>query len=340
MNELKKIMASLKKGDYKSVYFLMGEEPFYIDYISNFLIKNVIPDEEKDFNQVVVYGKDIEISELMLQARQYPFMGDRKLLVVREAQEIRKNIEQFADYLKSIQPTTIVVIDYKYKKLDKRKALYKALTKSPDVEIFESKKIRDYQIEGWIKDYVTGHKMQIEPKALSMMAEYLGNDLSKIVNEIDKLRIVLKDQNLITADAIEENIGISKDYNNFEFVTAIANRNEVKAFDIAKNFTFNTKEKPLVVTLGMLYNFFSRLLQYHGIIHKNKGASIQEIAQHIKVPEFGMRDYQVAVKNYPMRKVSGIIEAIRIIDLKSKGVNANAMSHDDLLKEMLIKIFR
>lgn len=340
MNELKKIIASLKKRDYKPVYFLMGEEPFYIDYISNFMINHVIPDDEKDFNQIIVYGKDIEINELMSQARQYPFMGERILLVVREAQELHRTIEQFADYLKSIQPTTTVVIGYKYKTLDKRKALYKALAKSSDVVIFESKKIKDYHIDGWVKSYVSDQKLLIEPKAVAMLVEFLGNDLSKIVNEIDKLRIVLKDQNLITADAIEEHIGISKEYNNFEFISAIAQRNEVKAFDIAKNFALNTKNNPMVVTVALLYNFFSRLLQYHGLIHKNKGVALSEIAKHIGVPEFGMKDYQFAVKNYPMRKVSHIIEAIRIIDLKSKGVNAVAMPHDDLLKELLIKIFR
>lgn len=340
MNELKKIIASLNKKDYKPVYFLMGEEPFYIDYISNFMINHVIPEDEKDFNQVIVYGKDIEVNELISQARQYPFMGERILLVVREAQELHKSIELFADYLKFIQPTTTVVIGYKYKTLDKRKALYKALSKSPDVVIFESKKIKDYQIDGWINSYVSDHNLQIEPKAVAMLSEFLGNDLSKIVNEIDKLKIVLKNQNTITADAIEEHIGISKEYNNFEFISTIAQRNEVKAFDIAKNFALNTKNNPLVVTIAILYNFFSRLLQYHGLTHKNNGITLSEIAKHIGVPEFGMKDYQIAVKNYPMRKVSHIIEVIRIIDLKSKGVDANAMPHDELLKELLIKIFR
>src|SRR5690606_20793778 len=214
MNELKKLMASFKNGIYKPVYFLMGDEPFYIDYITNYLSKNVIPEDEKDFNQTVVYGKDVNINDLMSQARQYPFMGDKMLLIVKEAQDLNRTIDQFADYFKAVQPTTILVFCYKYKTLDKRKALYKTLSKSTEAEIFESNKLKDYQVENWVKTFVDEQKMHIEPKAVSMLVEFLGNDLSKIVKEIEKLKIVLKGQQSINADLIEEHIGISKEHNN------------------------------------------------------------------------------------------------------------------------------
>jgi len=164
MNELKKLMASFKNGTYKPVYFLMGDEPFYIDYIANYLSKNVIPEDEKDFNQTVVYGKDVNINDLMSQARQYPFMGDKMLLIVKEAQDLNRTIDQFADYFKAVQPTTILVFCYKYKTLDKRRALYKTLSKSTEAEIFESNKLKDYQVENWVKTFVDEQKMHIEPK--------------------------------------------------------------------------------------------------------------------------------------------------------------------------------
>ncbi|HLV50610.1 MAG TPA: DNA polymerase III subunit delta [Flavobacterium sp.] len=340
MNELKKLMASFKNGIYKPVYFLMGDEPFYIDYITNYLSKNVIPEDEKDFNQTVVYGKDVNINDLMSQARQYPFMGDKMLLIVKEAQDLNRTIDQFADYFKAVQPTTILVFCYKYKTLDKRKALYKTLSKSTEAEIFESNKLKDYQVENWVKTFVDEQKMHIEPKAVSMLVEFLGNDLSKIVKEIEKLKIVLKGQQSVNADLIEEHIGISKEYNNFELINAIAYKNEAKAFSIAKNFALNTKNNPFVVTTALLYNFFSRLLQYHGVIYKNSGANPTDIARQIGVHQYGLKDYQAAGKLYPMKKVSQNIAVLREADLKSKGVNANAMTHDDLLKELLIKIFR
>lgn len=340
MNELKKMLTSLKKGDYKPVYFLMGDEPFYIDHITNFMSNHVIPEDEKDFNQIVLYGKDVNVNEIMLQARQYPFMGERMLVIVKEAQDLSRSIEQFSEYFKSVQPTTILVFCYKYKSLDKRKALYKTLEKSEFAEIFESNKLKDYQIETWVKSYMNEQNLEAEPKAISMIVEFLGNDLSKIVNELEKIKIVLKENKVITADLIEENIGISKEYNNFELINAIAYRNEPKAFNIAKYFALNTKNNPFVVTIALLYNFFSKLLQYHGVVYKNAGANPVDISKSIGINQYGLKDYQAASKLYPMRKVSENIAAIREADLKSKGVNANAMSHDDLLKELLIKLFR
>lgn len=339
MSELKKMITSFKKDGYKPVYFLMGEEPYFIDFLSDYFTNNVISEEEKSFNQVVLYGKDVSVNDIMSQARQYPFMGDKMLVVVKEAQELVKTIDQFSSYFKSVQPSTIIVFCYKYKTLDKRKELYKTLSKSEFAEIFESNKLKDYQVEGWIKTLISDEKLEIEPKAVAMLVEFLGNDLSKISNEIDKLKIVLKNDKLITADLVEENIGISKEYNNFELINAVAYKNEAKAFSIAKYFALNTKSNPFVVTTSLLYNFFSKLLQYHGMIYKNAGANPADIAKQLGINQYGLKDYQAASKIYPMKKVSQAIAVIREIDLKGKGVNGS-LTHDDLLKELLIKVLR
>lgn len=339
MNDLKKLTNSFKKDGYKPVYFLMGEEPYFIDFLSNYFTTNVIPEEEKSFNQTVLYGKDVSVNDIMSQARQYPFMGDKMLVVVKEAQELVKTIDQFANYFKSIQPSTTIVFCYKYKTLDKRKELYKTLSKSEFAEIFESNKLKDYQVEGWIKTLLSDEKLEIEPKAVAMLVEFLGNDLSKIANEIDKLKIILKNKTLISADLVEDNIGISKEYNNFELINAVAYKNEAKAFSIAKYFALNTKNNPFVVTTSLLYNFFSKLLQYHGMIYKNAGANATDIAKQLGINPYGLKDYQAASKIYPMKKVSQNIAFIREIDLKGKGVNGT-LTHDDLLKELLIKVLR
>jgi len=339
MSELKKMITSFKKDGYKPVYFLMGEEPYFIDFLSDHFTNNVISEEEKSFNQVVLYGKDVSVNDIMSQARQYPFMGDKMLVVIKEAQELVKTIDQFSSYFKSVQPSTILVFCYKYKTLDKRKELYKTLSKSEFAEIFESNKLKDYQVEGWIKTLISDEKLEIEPKAVAMLVEFLGNDLSKISNEIDKLKIILKNDTLITADLVEENIGISKEYNNFELINAVAYKNEAKAFGIAKYFALNTKNNPFVVTTSLLYNFFSKLLQYHGMIYKNAGANPADIVKQLGINQYGLKDYQAASKIYPMKKVSQTIAVIREIDLKGKGVNGS-LTHDDLLKELLIKVLR
>lgn len=339
MSELKKMITSFKKDGYKPVYFLMGEEPYFIDFLSDHFTNNVISEEEKSFNQVVLYGKDVSVNDIMSHARQYPFMGDKMLVLIKEAQELVKTIDQFSSYFKSVQPSTILVFCYKYKTLDKRKELYKTLSKSEFSEIFESNKLKDYQVEGWVKTLISDEKLEIEPKAVAMLVEFLGNDLSKISNEIDKLKIILKNDKLITADLVEENIGISKEYNNFELINAVAYKNEAKAFGIAKYFALNTKNNPFVVTTSLLYNFFSKLLQYHGMIYKNAGANPADIAKQLGINQYGLKDYQAASKIYPMKKVSQTIAIIREIDLKGKGVNGS-LTHDDLLKELLIKVLR
>jgi len=337
MEEVKKIISDIKKKVYKPVYFLMGDEPYYIDRISEYIANNVLTEDEQSFNQMVLYGKDVTINEIISNARRFPLMADYQVIIVKEAQDLSRTIDQLDSYFSNIQETTILVFCFKYKTLDKRKKVYKNIEKHG--EIFESKKLKEYQIESWLKKLLASKKYQIDTKAIAMLVEFLGTDLNRISNEIDKLTIILPSETLITPDHIEENIGISKEFNNFEFVKAVAEKNTFKAYQIAKYFANNSKNNPLVVTTSLLYNFFSKLLQYHGIIYKNNNLNPKDIARDMKVSEYFLKDYTIGSKNYNMKKCSENVNLLRDMDVKSKGVGANALSHHDLLIELLGKFF-
>jgi len=260
-------------------------------------------------------------------------MAERQVVIVKEAQELSRNIDKLEAYAENPQPTTVLVFAYKYKTLDKRKKITKLLSKTGVV--FESKKLYENQVGDWIKRVLSGQKYAIEPKAAAMLVEFLGTDLSKISNELDKLKIILPQGHTITAKDIEDNIGISKDYNNFELRKAIGEKNQLKAYQIITYFSQNPKDNPIVVTTGLVFGFFSQLLQYHGLKDKSKA----NVAKVLKINPYFVSDYEVAIRNYPMRKVSTIVSALRDVDVKSKGVGANSLSQNDLLKEMLIHIF-
>lgn len=337
MEEVKKIIADIKMKNFKPVYFLMGEETYYIDKITDYIADHVLTEEEKSFNQMVLYGKDVTIHDIVSHARRFPLMADHQVIIVKEAQDLIKTIDQFDAYFDAIQPTTILVFCYKYKTLDKRKKVYKSLQKHG--LIFESKKFRDYQIEGWLKQVLASKKYTIDSKAAAMLVEFLGTDLNKIANELNKLQIILPSGTMITPDHIEENIGISKEFNNFELIKAIAEKNTTAAYKIAYYFSQNTKNNPFVLTMGLTYNYFSKLLQYHGMIYKNAQINPKMIAGELKISEYALKDYQSGVRNYPMKIASRNISYLREFDLKSKGVGATALPHYDLLSEMLAKIF-
>lgn len=337
MEDVKKIINDIKNKEIKPVYFLMGDEPYYIDRISEYISKNVLTEDEQSFNQMVLYGKDVTINEIISNARRFPLMADYQVIIIKEAQDLARTIDQLESYFLNIQETTVLVFCYKYKTLDKRKKVFKSIEKNG--VIFESKKLREYQIDSWLKKLLATKKYAIEPKAVAMLVEFLGTDLNRIVNEIDKLTIILPLGTTITPDHIEENIGISKEFNNFEFINAIAERNSFKAYQIAKYFADNSKNNPLVVTTSLLYNFFSKLLQYHGITFKNSNINPKDIAKDMKVSEYFLKDYTVGAKNYPMKKCSENVNLLREMDVKSKGVGANAISHHDLLIELLGKFF-
>lgn len=332
MDEVVKIVNEIKSGNIKPIYFLMGEEPYYIDKLSDFIEQSVLSEDEKSFNQTVLYGRDVSIEDIISTSRRYPMMAERQVVIVKEAQDLAKTIDKLESYASNPMPTTVLVFCYKYKTLDKRKKLTKELAKTGLV--YESKKLYDNQVGEWIKRVLAGKDYSIELKASSMLVEFLGTDLSKINNELEKLQIILPKGSTITPKHIEENIGFSKDFNVFELRKAIGERHQMKAYQIAQYFADNPKDNPMVVTTSLVFGFFVQILKYHGLKDRNP----KNVAAVLGVNPFFLKDYDIALKNYPMKKVSAIVAALRDIDVKSKGVGAS-LPISDLLKEMLIKIF-
>ncbi len=332
MDEVKQLVGDIKAGKIKPVYFLMGEEPYYIDKISDFIEDNVLDESEKGFNQMVLYGRDVSVDDIVSNAKRYPMMAERQVIIVKEAQDLSRTIEKLSDYVNTPQPTTVLVVNYKYKKIDKRKALYKAIRKTGVV--YESKKLYENQVADWIRRVLSGQKYSISPKAAQMLVEFLGTDLSKIDNELNKLKILLPEGTQITPEHIEENIGISKDFNNFELRKAVGEKHTEKAFRIVKYFADNPKDNPMVVSVALLFNFFSQLLHLHGL----KDKSPRSVASALKINPYFVNEYLTAARHYPMKKVSQVVGTLREFDMKSKGVGANATPQGDLLKELLVKI--
>jgi len=332
MEEARQIVTDIRNGNIRPIYFLYGEEAYYIDAIAGYIEKNILSEEEKGFNQMVLYGRDVTIDEIVSNAKRYPMMSERQVVVVKEAQHLSRTIEQLADYAKNPQMTTVLVICYKYKKLDKRKQLYKEIRKSG--VLLESKKLYENQVSDWIRKSLQGRGYSISHKAAILLTEYLGTDLSRINNELQKLQLILPQNTEISPAHIEEHIGISKDYNNFELKKAIGERNIVKATRIINYFAQNRKDNPFVLTVTLLHIFFTQLLQYHGL----SDHSPKNVAKALRINPFFVGEFQTAAKNYPMKKVSSVISYLREMDLKGKGVGSNALPQADLLKELLVKI--
>ncbi len=332
MDEVKQLVTDINKGNIKPIYFLMGEEPYYIDKISDYIEDTVLAEEEKGFNQMVLYGRDVTIEDIVSNAKRYPMMADRQVVIVKEAQDLSRSIERLSSYAENPQTSTVLVVNYKYKKIDKRKNLFKTLIKTGVV--FESKKLYDNQVEGWIRHILSQKGYTITPKAAQMLVEFLGTNLSKIDNELKKLQIILPKGTQITPDHIETNIGISKDFNNFELRKAFGEKNVVKVHQIINYFSDNPKDNPMLLTVSSLFNFFSQLLHLHGLNDK----SPRSVASALRINPYFVNEYVTAAKNYPMKKLSSVIAILRDFDVKSKGVGANALSHNDLLKELAVRI--
>lgn len=331
MNQITNIVSDIKNKKLKPIYFLFGDEPYYIDKISDLIAQSILTEEEKSFNQMVLYGSDVTIYDVINNTKRFPMMAEYQVIIVKEAQHLSKSIENLANYAENPTPTTILVMCYKYKKLDGRKKLAKMIKKTG--LLFESKKFYDSQIPDWIRRVLGGKGYKIEDKAALMLTEYLGTDLGKISNELNKLMMLLPKGSTISALAIEENIGISKDYNIFELRKAIGIKDVVKANKIINYFANNPKTNPLVVTLSLLFNYFVQLLQYHGLADKSK----KNVAQALNINPYFVGEYIKASKYYPMRKVSQIIMYLNQADVKSKGVGAN-LPDTDILKELIFKI--
>jgi DNA polymerase III subunit delta len=326
------IMADLKNRIYKPVYFLAGDEPYYIDKITEYIEEKVLPEEEKAFNQMVFYGEDTTIQTVIETSRRFPMMSNHLVIIVKEAHHLKK-IEDLAFYLEKPLLSTILVFNYKYKTIDKRTKLYKLIDNN--ALYFESNRLRDYQVPPWIERYLMLKGIKTEPNASAMLTEYLGTDLHKIVNELEKLLINLPaGRQIITSELIEKNIGISKDYNNFELQKAVGEKNILKANMIVYYFADNSKDNPLTLTIASLFSFFTKVLTYHYLTDKSKN----NVASVLKINPFFVKDYESAASKYSVKKTVEIIGLLRIYDMKSKGFGDLSTEPGDLLKELVYKI--
>jgi DNA polymerase-3 subunit delta len=326
------IISDLKNRIFKPVYFLAGEEPYYIDLITSYIEDKVLPEAEKAFNQIIMYGDDTNIPSIIDTARRFPMMANHQVVIIKEAQTLKK-IDDLLIYLEKPLLSTILVFSYKYKTLDKRTKFYKTL-ESHGV-YFESVRIRDYLIPAWIERYLMTKGIKTDPNASAMLTEYLGTDLHKIVNELDKLLITLPEgKPVITTSLIEKNIGISKDYNNFELQKAIGEKNILKANMIIHYFANNPKDNPITLSIASLFGYFSKLLTYHYITDKSKN----NVAAVLKVNPYFVKDYEVAASKYNVSKTVQIISLLRTYDMKSKGFGDAGTDPGDLMKELVYRI--
>ncbi len=348
MNEADKIILDLKRKIFKPVYFLSGEEAYYIDVISDYIENNLLEEGDREFNQTVVYGKDSDLVSVLGLAKQFPMMSDYQVVIVKEAQNIKElgksteagatkgdsnsATQQFLAYLNNPQPTTILVFCFKYKKIDKRSAIAKALQKN--AVFLESPKLYDNKIPDWISSYVSGLGYSIGPKASFLMSEFLGNDLGKIVGEVSKLLISLPAGGEISAELVQENIGISKDYNIFELQDALAKKDVLKANRIINHFAANDKEHPAIMILSSLFGYFSKILKYQFLPDKSKFAA----AGALGVNAYFIDGYAKAALNYNTLKLKHIFSYLKEYDLKTKGVDNSSIDKGELLKELIFKI--
>ncbi len=334
-DQVNQIVKDIKQGNYKPIYFFWGDEPYYIDKLSEFIENTILSESERDFNQTVMYGADTNVTEIIATAKRFPMMAEYQVVIVREAQGIsdfNQKMDDLAAYAKNPQKSTILVFVYKYKKPDARKAFFKEIKKSGI--IFESKKKYENELPNWISKVLSGKGYKIEQKAIFMLVEFLGNDLEKISKELDKLTDILEKGTLITPLHIEENIGVSKDFNIFELNSAIAYRDVLKANKIINYFAHNPKQHPLLGVLPMIFSYFTRILIIHSLTNKSES----NIASELRINSFFVREYLVAVNNYDKRKAVRVISYLRDADVKAKGVGSGSMTNGDILKELIFKI--
>jgi len=334
------IISDLKAGKYAPLYFLHGDESYYIDKISAYIQEHALDESEKAFNLHVVYGKDVDKPGLLSLARRYPMMAKRQVVIVREAQDIKnlipkseaeKDKDILQEYVVNPVPSTVLVFCHKYKTLDKRTKLAKAIEKS--AVLFESKKLYDNKIPDWITDYVHSRKYKINPRTAVMLSEFLGNDLTLVSNELEKIMLNVKAGSEITDAHIEMYIGVSKEYNNFELQNAIGNKDTLKANRIINYFASNPRNNPLIVTLGTLFSYFSKILVFHSLKEKTRAS----VASSLGINPYFADEYINAAKRYPREKVHSIISDLHQYDLKSKGVDSNT-EDGELLRELVFKI--
>jgi len=325
------IIANIKRKIYHPVYLLHGEEPYFIDAITSLIEDSVLTDSEKEFNQTVVYGRETDPGTIIDMARRFPMMANYQVVIVREAQDIDK-IENLQPYIEKPQPSTILVIAHKYKKIDQRKSFAKSVDKAG--VLFESSRIYENKVPAWINAQIMEKGCSIRPEACQLLAEYLGNDLGRISNELEKLLINLPAGSVIDAAVIERNIGISKDYNVFELQNALGVKDVSKANRIISYFAANTKQNPMIVVLTVLFSFFMKVMIYHQLKDKSKNNA----AAVLSVNPFFVKDYSLAAENYSFRRIRAIIGLLREYDLRLKGMNNGSTEESELLRELIYKI--
>lgn len=332
MSDHLKIIADLKQRKFAPVYFLCGDEPYFIDQVTNYIEKNVLDESEKGFNQMIIYGKETTMPEILENAKRFPMMSEYQVIIVKEAQHLSKQLPQLENYLLQPQTTTILVFAFKYRTPDGRSKSTKLLKKH--AVYLESKPLYENKIPAFITQTFKEHGYNIDPHATRLLVDFLGTDLSKINNELSKLMIVHSSQQIITPQVIEENIGISKDYNNFELRKALGMRDSVKVHKIINYFADNPKDNPIVLTISQLFSFFTQILK----IHTLRDRSPQSVARAAGINPFFVQEVLTATKNYPMKYCSRAIKLIRDTDVKSKGVGTSKVEHSDLLKELMVNI--
>lgn len=334
--DYKAILKNIKEGDLAPVYLLQGEEPYYIQVLTDAFEEGVIEEDQRDFNQSIHYGNEVAIDQIVNQAKTFPMMGERQLIIIKEAQEldlVKKAGEHpsFAAYMKSPTPTTTLVIAHMQKNMDRRRAGWKAIKASKEAVVFESKKIRDYEVPRWIENYAKSKALKMNADTAYLLSEYLGNNLSKVANELDKLELGLEKGTEVNAEVVQKYIGISKDYNIFELQKALGKKDIIKANRIINYFAANPKDNSIHMMLPMLYSFFTKVLMVHYL-----GPS--ELQSKLRVPRQAIPEFRSAASAYGIPKLQRIIGYLRDADRVAKGTQYSSMSEESLLRELIFKI--
>lgn len=335
MKDLENIFKNIKNKEFSPIYFFYGEEPYYIDLAVKELENNILSEEEKAFNQTIIYGKDTSYSEILSLAKQYPMMGEYQVIIVKEAQDLKPNKEEqtiFENYAKQPVSSTILIFAHKQKKIEPIKKAVKVLDKNK--MLFLSETVRDYNLAKWIQDQCSRLKIKTTPNISHLLAEYIGNDLSRISNELNKIKLILKKDEILDEKLVEQHIGISKEYNIFELQKALGAKDVSTAMKITNYMSKNTKNTPIIMVIGNLYNFFSNIILYSTLA----GQSPQNIASTMGINPYFIKDYDLASRHYPLKYATRIISILREFDLKNKGLGANQTHEGELLKEMIYKI--
>lgn len=333
----KKIMEQLRKGKYDPVYVLQGEETYYIDLISNYIETNGLTETEKGFNQVILYGKDVAMAALLTQARRFPMMAERQVVIVKEAQDVQdlnkdSGAKLLLDYITRPVPSTVLVLCHKNKSFDKRRELGKKIDQLTTSVTF--KKPSENQLGEFIQTYITEHKYTINDDAVRVLAEYVGADLNRLANEMEKVLIGHNEKEVITAHHVMAQVGISREYNIFELQRALIRKDKLQVAKIVNYFEANTRKNPIIPLVAFLYSFFSKLLAAHTTPDK----SDKGLVSALKISPYAVKDYSNALRQYSLPAVIAGIKLLKQADLKLKGVDSGAQSEGDILKELIFRL--